>query len=107
MGDDFDLDFALDWGLLPFVHNEPEAAADILAAYVNTYLKEELQAEGLMRNVPPFVRFLAVAGSSTARSLNAQNIAREAAVARSTVDTYFAILRTRCSATFCPPGGRG
>jgi len=42
--------------------NEPDAAPDILAAYVNTYLKEELQAEGLVRNVPPFVRSLAVAG---------------------------------------------
>lgn len=88
----FDLEFALDWGLLPFVHNEPEAAADILSAYVSTYLKEELQAEGLIRNVPPFVRFLAVAGQLNGQVVNAQNIAREAAVARSTVDTYFAVL---------------
>ena len=92
LGAAFDLDRALDWGLLPFVHNEPEAAADILAAYVNTYLKEELQAEGLIRNVPPFVRFLAVAGQVNGQVVNAQNISREAAVARSTVDTYFAIL---------------
>jgi len=92
LGAAFDLDRALDWGLLPFVHNEPDAAADILAAYVNTYLKEELQAEGLIRNVPPFVRFLAVAGQINGQVVNAQNIAREAAVARSTVDTYFTIL---------------
>jgi uncharacterized protein len=92
LGAAFDLDRALDWGLLPFVHNEPETAADILAAYVNTYLKEELQAEGLIRNVPPFVRFLAVAGQINGQVVNAQNIAREAAVARSTVDTYFSIL---------------
>jgi len=90
--DEFNLDFALDWGLLPFVRNEPDAAADILAAYVNTYLKEELQAEGLIRNVPPFVRFLAVAGQLNGQILNVQNISREAAVARSTVDTYFAVL---------------
>ena len=92
LGGEFDLDFALNWGLLPFVRNEPDAAADILAAYVNTYLKEELQAEGLIRNVPPFVRFLAVAGQINGQVLNVQNIAREAAVARSTVDTYFAVL---------------
>ena len=90
--DEFNLDFALGWGLLPFVRNEPDAAADILAAYVNTYLKEELQAEGLIRNVPPFVRFLAVAGQLNGQILNVQNISREAAVARSTVDTYFAVL---------------
>lgn len=92
LGHEFDLGSALNWGLLPFMRNEPDAAADILAAYVNTYLKEELQAEGLIRNVPPFVRFLAVAGQINGQVVNAQNIAREAAVARSTVDTYFAIL---------------
>jgi predicted AAA+ superfamily ATPase len=92
LGKGFDLESALDWGLLPFVHNEPEAAADILSAYVSTYLKEELQAEGLIRNVPPFVRFLAVAGQLNGQVVNAQNIAREAAVARSTVDTYFSVL---------------
>ena len=88
----FNLDFAINWGMLPFVHNEPDAAADILSAYVNTYLKEELLAEGLIRNVPPFVRFLAVAGQLNGQVLNAQNISRDAAVARSTVDTYFAVL---------------
>lgn len=92
LGREFDLESALNWGLLPFVRNESDAAPDILAAYVNTYLKEELQAEGLIRNVPPFVRFLAVAGQINGQVVNAQNIAREAAVARSTVDTYFAIL---------------
>ena len=93
LGESFNLEFALNWGLLPFVHNEPDVAADILAAYVNTYLKEELQAEGLIRNVPPFVRFLAVAGQINGQAVNAQNIAREAAVARSTVDTYFDVMR--------------
>ncbi|MEE9557574.1 MAG: AAA family ATPase [Candidatus Adiutricales bacterium] len=88
----FDLDFALNWGMMPMVYNEPEFAADILAAYVNTYIKEELLAEGLIRNVPPFVRFIAVAGQINGQVLNVQNIAREAAVARSTVDTYFSIL---------------
>ena len=92
VGKTFGLDRALNWGLLPFVYNEPKDAADILAAYVNTYLKEELQAEGLIRNAPPFIRFLSVAGQINGQIVNAQNIAREAAVARSTVDTYFSIL---------------
>ncbi len=103
IGIQFDLNFALDWGLLPFVHNEPELAADILAAYVNTYLKEEISAEGLIRSVPPFVRFLAVAGQKNGQAVNAQNIAREAAVPRSTVDTYFAILIDTLIGHFLPP----
>ncbi|MDP6776366.1 MAG: ATP-binding protein [Candidatus Latescibacteria bacterium] len=92
LGDAFDLDFGLDWGMLPFVWNERDAAADILAAYANTYLREEIQAEGLIRNVPPFLRFLGVAGQINGQVLNALNIAREAAVGRSTVETYLSIL---------------
>ena len=42
--------------------------------------------------MPPFVRFLAVAGQFNGQMVNVQNISREASVARSTVDTYFAIL---------------
>lgn len=92
LGDAFDLDLALSWGTLPLIQEDPEIAADILAAYVNTYLKEEILAEGLIRKVPPFIRFLAVAGQVNGQVLNVQNISREAAVARSTVDTYFSIL---------------
>lgn len=100
--DAFDLAFALDWGMLPFVWNDPAAAADILAAYVNTYLKEELQAEGIIRSVPPFLRFLAVAGQLNGQVVNAQNIARDAAVARSTVDTYFSVLQDTLIGHFLP-----
>lgn len=102
LGNAFDLEFALNWGLLPFIWNEPETAADILSAYVNTYLKEELQAEGLIRNVPPFVRFLSVAGQINSQVVNAQNIARNAAVARSTVDTYFTVLTDTLVGHFLP-----
>lgn len=102
LGDSFDLEFALNWGMLPFVWKDPQYAADILAAYVNTYLKEELQAEGLIRNVPPFVRFLSVAGQINGQIVNVQNIARDAAVARSTVDNYFGILTDTLVGHFLP-----
>jgi predicted AAA+ superfamily ATPase len=102
LGDLYDLDFALNWGMLPFVWNDPQYAADILAAYVNTYLKEELQAEGLIRNVPPFIRFLSVAGQINGQMVNARNIARDAAVARSTVDNYFGVLTDTLVGHFLP-----
>lgn len=102
LGDDFDLGRALEWGTLPFVQHDPSVAADILAAYVTTYLKEEIQAEGLIRNAPPFLRFLAVAGQLNGQVVNAQNVAREAAVARSTVDTYFSILVDTLVGHFLP-----
>jgi len=88
----FDLDFSLQWGVLPIVQTDRQDAADILAAYVNTYLKEEIREEGLVRKTPPFLRFLGIAGQLNGQVVNARNISREAGVPRSSVDTYFSIL---------------
>jgi predicted AAA+ superfamily ATPase len=88
----FQLDTALEWGMLPAVYLNPDHAADILNAYVNTYLKEEIREEGIVRKVAPFVRFLQIAGLLNGQIVNGQNIARDAAVSRTSVDVYFSIL---------------
>jgi predicted AAA+ superfamily ATPase len=109
VGGTFDPRFSLAWGTLPFVQQDQHQAPDILAAYVNTYLKEEIREEGLIRNVPPFLRFLGVAGQLNGQAVNGHNIAREAAVPRSTVDTYFAILTDTLLGHFLPawrPGAK-
>jgi predicted AAA+ superfamily ATPase len=109
VGGAFDPHFSLEWGTLPFVQQDQPQAPDILAAYVNTYLKEEIREEGLIRNVPPFLRFLGVAGQLNGQAVNGHNIAREAAVPRSTVDTYFAILTDTLLGHFLPawrPGAK-
>lgn len=77
LGDRFDLARALDWGLLPVVHVKPGLEPDTLSAYVDTYLREEIKEEGAVRNFPPFVRFLGVAGMLNGQPLNAENIARD------------------------------
>jgi len=92
LGNRFDVDFSLQWGCLPYVQLDRENAADILNSYVNTYIKEEIKEEGIVRSVPPFLRFLGIAGQLNGQLLNRQNIAREAAVPRSSVDVYFSIL---------------
>lgn len=92
VGTDFDLSSCLEWGLLPFVHNNRKKAADILNAYVNTYIKEEIREEGAIHNLAPFLQFLGVAGLSNGQVINSQNIARDASVARSNIDNYFSIL---------------
>lgn len=102
LGHAFDVDTAVDWGTLPFVIREPGRAADILSAYLNTYLKEEVREEGLVRRVPPFVRFLAVAGQLNGQAVNLQNIARESGAARSTAETYFTILEDTLLGHFLP-----
>ncbi len=92
LGDVFDAAFSLEWGLLPTVQLDRDYAQDILQSYVHTYIKEEIREEGLVRNVPPFVRFLNIAGQLNGQIVNGQNIAREASVPRSSVDGYFSIL---------------
>lgn len=82
----------VDWGGLPGVVTDPNHRQDTLATYVETYLKQELIEEGLIRKLDPFVRFLKIAGLYNAQVLNVENIAREAHLKRTTVDTYFEIL---------------
>ena len=103
LGKDFDREVALEWGMLPLVQVDPSNAADILSAYAGTYLKEEIQAEGIVRKLPPFARFLTVAGQVNAQTLNAQNVARDAAIPRSSVDGYFSVLSDTLLAHFLPP----
>jgi uncharacterized protein len=65
---------------------------EFLRAYVTTYLSEEIRAEGLVRNLGGFSRFLEVAALAAGRVTNVSSIARDAGVARETVRGYFEIL---------------
>jgi len=88
----YTIDAALEWGTLPGVVNHSEYRSETLATYVETYLRQELLEEGLIRKIEPFVRFLQIAGLYQGQILNIENIAREAHVNRTTVDKYFQIL---------------
>jgi predicted AAA+ superfamily ATPase len=94
LGDDFDLGHSLEFGSLPTVQvsRERAAAAAYLASYVRTYLKEEVQAEGLTRNLSAFSRFLEAASFSQAAPMNASAVARDCSVERKVVEGYFDIL---------------
>ncbi len=98
----FDPEYALEWGMLPIVQAERSNAADILSAYVDTYLKEEIRVEGVVRRFPPFARFLSIAGQVNGQTLNAQNIARDAGIPRTSVDGYFSVLTDTLLAHFLP-----
>lgn len=86
------ISFCVEFGSLPPVISEPEMAADILSAYVETYLKEDIAAEAVTRQLEPFVRFLRVAAQYHDQHLNVESVARESSVKRRTVDNYFGIL---------------
>ncbi len=91
LGDDFSLAHSLKLGQMPmtFADSDPEA---YLSSYVQTYLREEVQQEGLTRNLQAFARFLEVASFSQAALLNISEVARECDVNRKLAEEYFNIL---------------
>jgi uncharacterized protein len=91
LGAEFNLEQAQSRGTLPLVHGSEEPD-DTLRAYVLTYLKEEIQAEAVARNLAGFARFLPIAGLMHGQTLNASSLARDAGVARQTVQDYLQIL---------------
>lgn len=91
MGNDFSLKTALEFGLLPFIYSEGDDPKHYLETYISTYLREEVQQEGLIRNIGEFARFLQIASFSQGQIVNYSEIAREAAIERRTVSSYFDI----------------
>ena len=91
MGSVFRLEEALTTGMLPLVHGAVDPA-EILRAYNGLYLREEVQAEGLVRNTGAFSRFLEAISFSQASVLNLANVARECQVNRKSVEGYIEIL---------------
>lgn len=91
LGSDFDLPRALRYGTLPLVQMA-EDPAETLEAYVQTYLRQEIQVEALVRNLPGFARFLPVAALFHGQTLNVASLARDAGVARTTIEGYLEIL---------------
>lgn len=91
IGKEFQLENAVKNGMLPLLTNV-EHPQKTLESYINLYLQEEIQAEGLVRNLENFARFLEVISFSHASILNVTNIARECVAKRKTVENYIEIL---------------
>ena len=91
LGAHFNLDEVMRYGSLPIVWDST-SKEETLSAYAQLYLKEEIQAEALVRNLPGFARFLPIAALFHGQIVNVTNIAREAGVARTTVTGYLDVL---------------
>ncbi|MEX2540597.1 MAG: DUF4143 domain-containing protein [Trueperaceae bacterium] len=91
VGRDADINRLLNHGYLPraYLSDRPER---LLNAYVSDYLREEVAAEALVRNVPAFADFLSLAALGDTEPVNFTNIARETGVSSHTVKSYFEIL---------------
>src|SRR5262245_42542780 len=90
-GIDRPLDAILAEGMLPLAVTGKRPAA-FLRAYCDVYLKEEVQAEALVRQIGPFHRFLEVAARVNGQTVNVAGIARDAGIARQTATDFFQIL---------------
>ena len=88
---EFDLLHALQNGLLPKHYLQKDATRS-LRSYVTQYLKEEVYAEGLVRQLPAFARFMESLGFSQGQLTNYTNIARDCGVDAKTVKEYYQIL---------------
>ena len=91
LGERFSLQHSLRFGSLPCVYTESDPAA-YLASYVTTYLREEVQQEGLTRNLAHFSRFLEIASFSQSEVLTMAEVARESGISVKVVQDYFTIL---------------
>ncbi|MDP2981361.1 MAG: AAA family ATPase [Candidatus Omnitrophota bacterium] len=87
----FDFEKALKQGLVPLIimSNDPEK---VLNSYTALYVREEVQMEGLVRNIGGFSRFLEVVSFSHSSVLNISNVSRECEIERKVVESYISIL---------------
>ncbi|MCQ2277132.1 MAG: AAA family ATPase [Bacteroidales bacterium] len=90
---DFDIIKAVNQGMLPRHYlSSSKDYWDKLQAYVSIYLREEIKAESLVRNLSAFNRFLEVAAITDGEMVNYNNIAQDCGIDAKTVKEYFAIL---------------
>jgi predicted AAA+ superfamily ATPase len=95
LGTDFRVEQVLRFGSLPSIWadaaNERERI-ELLDAYVQNYLTQEVRAEAVVKDLEPFARFLDVAALANGQVTNVSSLARDAGVARPTVQGYFEVL---------------
>jgi len=94
LGDQFDLDQALEWGTLPVLLEAVDTSEKkrILDAYVDTFIREEVREEQIIRKLDPFLRFLEVSAQMDGKIINAAKIASDAQTEPRTVLRYYEIM---------------
>lgn len=108
LAEDFDLEQVLAYGSLPKVctalrEKKTSEAQDLLRAYTITYLREEIKAEALVRNLQGFQNFLDVAAAQFSEQVNFSGVSRDCQVALTTVKEYYTILEDTLIGFFLYP----
>jgi predicted AAA+ superfamily ATPase len=94
LGAAFDLERALAHGMLPGIWAEPDSRerASVLRSYSDSYLREEIQAEALVRNLGGYARLLDLVAASSGRILNLSALCRDAGLSFETARRYLEVL---------------
>lgn len=105
---DFNLESVLSYGSLPKIYStlkqkKAKEARDLLRAYAITYLREEIKAEALVRNLQGFQHFLDIAVAQYSEQINFSAVSRDCQVALSTVREYYSILEDTLVGFFLYP----
>jgi predicted AAA+ superfamily ATPase len=111
LGEDFSLPLVLSYGSLPKIstlmkEENIQEAQRLLRSYYTTYIKEEIQAEALVRKLEAFQRFLQAAAQSNAQMIEFANVSRECSVHMNTVKDYYQILEDTLIGSFLWPWNR-
>lgn len=96
---DFNLIKALNSGLIPR-HYDAKNSEILLAAYIGSYLEDEIIAETKIRNAQVFSKFLEKAAFSNGEILNYTNIATDCGVSSPVIKEYFNILNETMLGSF-------
>jgi predicted AAA+ superfamily ATPase len=86
-----DLERIINHGGVPDIYTSDEPDED-LAAYVDTYLREEIKAEAVTRQISAFVEFLDACAISNGQEINYESLASDLQISPSTLKNYFQIL---------------
>lgn len=100
----YSLEEVLSYGTLPpVVVARKNLRREILNSYVETYIREEIHAEGIVRNVGSFAKFLDMAAAQFGEQLSYSEVARECQLPVMTVKTYYEILEDTLIGIVLPP----
>jgi uncharacterized protein len=99
----FDLDRTLAVGALPGIYLNIDSGAELLQSYANTYLREEIQAEGLVQNIGSFSRLLDVVALSSGQWLNYSKLSSDSEIPKETVRRYITLLEDTLVLFRLPP----
>lgn len=90
----YHIDHLLSFGLLPgiFIEKNIKEKSLLLSSYGATYLKEEIQAEALTKNIEGFSRFLFAIAAKNGEFLDFSKLGSQASINQKTATRFFEIL---------------